>query len=140
MQIAKEDSKAAAIASVLASDLYGVPVVADGIQDRSDNTTRFLVIGKESSGFVRGVEFKSSFLVSVDHTVGALEKALRVFSSRGLNLSKIESRPSGKTPWEYCFFIDVLGHYEETPVAEAVGELKSFCPFVKWLGSYPNVK
>lgn len=140
VQIAKDDPKAAAIASILASDLYDVPVVAEGIQDRSDNTTRFLVIGKESSGHVAGVEFKSSFLVSVDHTVGALEKALAVFSSRGLNLSKIESRPSGKTAWEYCFFVDVLGHFEEPPVAEAVKELKSFCPFVKWLGSYPNAK
>lgn len=138
VQIAKEDPKAAAIASVLASDLYGVPVVAEGIQDRLDNTTRFLVIGKESSGYVPGVKFKTSFLVSVDHSVGALEKALHVFSSRGLNLSKIESRPSGKTAWEYCFFVDVNGHHEEEPLAGAVTELKRFCSFVKWLGSYPD--
>ncbi|EDY82455.1 prephenate dehydratase domain protein [Verrucomicrobiia bacterium DG1235] len=140
VQIAKVEPKAAAIASILAADLYGVPVVADGIQDRVDNTTRFLVIGKESSGYAPGVEFKSSFLISIDDTVGALEKTLHVFSSRKLNLSKIESRPSGKTAWEYCFFIDVLGHHDEAPIIEAVEELKTFCPFVKWLGSYPNAK
>jgi len=64
-----------------------------------------------------------------------LENALIVFAKRGLNLSKIESRPSGKAAWEYCFFIDVIGHYDEAPVA--VAELKRSCPFVKWLGSYP---
>ncbi|MDQ8205153.1 prephenate dehydratase [Pelagicoccus sp. SDUM812003] len=140
VQVAKKDPKAAAIASVLASDLYGVPVVKEGIQDRSDNTTRFLVIAKESSGYVEGVAFKSSFLLSIDDSVGALERALHVFSSRNLNLSKIESRPNGKTAWEYSFFVDVIGHYEQDTIAEAIEELRGFCPFVKWLGSYPNVK
>jgi len=139
VKIAAEDDKAAAIASVLASDLYRVPIVEEGIQDRLDNTTRFLVIGGESSGHVAAVEFKSSFLLSLDDRVGALERALRVFSSRGLNLSKIESRPSGKGAWEYSFFVDVIGHRDEPSVAEAVDDLGTFCPFVKWLGSYPNV-
>lgn len=140
VNIAKEDSKAAAVASRLAADMYGVPVVVEGIQDRSDNATRFLVIGKESSGFVKGGKFRTSFLISLNDEVGALERALNVFGKRGLNLSKVESRPSGKTVWEYCFFVDVIGHFEETSVAEAVEELKTFCPFVKWLGSYPNKK
>ncbi len=140
VQIAKDDPEAAAIASVLASDLYGVPVVKEGIQDRVDNTTRFLVIGKKSSGYVSGVEFKTSFLLSVDHKAGALERALGAFSKRGLNLSKIESRPSGKAAWEYSFFVDAMGHYEEPAVAEAVVELESICPFVKWLGSYPDAR
>lgn len=137
VKIAKEDPSCAAIASALAADLYQVPVVVENIQDRSDNTTRFLVIGRESSGYVENVKFKSSFLVSIRDEVGALEHALSVFSRRGLNLSKIESRPSGKAAWEYCFFIDVNGHYEEPPVAEAVKELREKNPFVKWLGSYP---
>lgn len=138
--LAKDDPKIGAIASSLAADLYGVPVVADRIQDKSDNTTRFIVIGKESSGFVPGVEFKSSFLVSIDNAVGALGKVLSTFASRDLNLTKIESRPSGKTVWEYCFFIDALGHLEEEKVADAVAELKTLCPMVKCLGSYPNAK
>ena len=137
VQIASEDPECAAIASSIAADLYKVPVVAENIQDRSDNTTRFLVLGKESSGYIPNIQFKSSFLVSIKDEVGALENALGVFAKRGLNLSKIESRPSGKAAWEYCFFVDVIGHYEEAPVAEAVAELKQSCPFVKWLGSYP---
>lgn len=140
VRFAKDDPKAAAIASILASDLYGVPVVAEGIQDRLDNTTRFLVIGKESSGPAPGVEFRSSFLISINDEVGALGKTLQVFADRGLNLSKIESRPSGKAAWEYCFFINVIGHREDAAVSEAVASLKSFCPFVRWLGSYPNAK
>ena len=115
---------ALAIASSLAADLYGVPVVEANIQDRSDNSTRFLVIGKQSSGYIPDMKYKSSFLVSIKDEVGALENALMVFAKRGLNLSKIESRPSGKIAWEYCFFIDVNGHYEEEPVTEAVSELK----------------
>lgn len=138
--IAKEDSSVGAIASSLAADLYGVPIVASKIQDQSDNTTRFIVIGKESSGYLPAVQFKSSFLVSVNNEVGSLETALAVFSQRGLNLSKIESRPSGKAVWDYSFFIDVEGHIEEDEVAAAIDELKSICPFVKWLGSYPKSK
>jgi len=140
VKIASESPDCAAIASSLAADLYGVPVVEANIQDRSDNSTRFLVIGKQSSGFIPDMKYKSSFLVSIKDEVGALENALMVFAKRGLNLSKIESRPSGKIAWEYCFFIDVNGHYEEEPVAEAVSELKGACPFVKWLGSYPDTR
>ncbi len=137
VKLAKEDPACAAIASDVAADMYGVPVVAENIQDRSDNTTRFLAIGKQSSGYMPGVDFKSSFIVSINDTVGALENALSVFSKRHRNLSKIESRPSGKAAWEYCFFIDAHGHIEEEEMAEAFTELKEICPFVKWLGSYP---
>jgi len=140
VRLAKEDPACAAIASALAADLYQVPVAAASIQDRSDNATRFIVIGRESSGYAPGVAFRTSFLLSIDDKVGALEKALSVFSRRGLNLSKIESRPSGKAAWEYCFFVDVAGHFEEPPLQEAVAELKTFCPFVKWLGSYPDTR
>ena len=59
---------------------------------------------------------------------------------RGINLSKIESRPSRKKAWDYIFFIDLLGHYTDEPVQAALSELESHCSFVKWLGSYPNVE
>jgi len=65
-------------------------------------------------------------------------KMLMPFGERGINLSKIESRPSKKRPWDYFFFIDVTGHYDDPAMKAALGELTRFCPSVKWLGSYPS--
>ena len=64
-------------------------------------------------------------------------KMLMPMAERGINLSKIESRPSKKRPWDYYFFIDVTGHYDDPKMKEALAELQRFCPLVKWLGSYP---
>jgi chorismate mutase/prephenate dehydratase len=141
VQIAKEDRTAAAVANELAADHYGVPVVARQIQDRNDNTTRFFVLGRKPSGPVGGGKDTSSFLISLGEEAGAhsgsLLKMLLPLAERGINLSKVESRPSKRRPWDYYFFIDVTGHYEDPAVKEAVAELKKFCPLVKWLGSYP---
>ena len=68
---------------------------------------------------------------------GSLLKMLMPFAERGINLSKIESRPSKKRPWDYNFFIDVTGHYDNPEMKEAVAQLRTYCPVVKWLGSYP---
>ncbi|RME73369.1 MAG: ACT domain-containing protein, partial [Verrucomicrobia bacterium] len=65
---------------------------------------------------------------------------LEPFNKRALNLTKIESRPSRRRAWDYYFFIDVIGHHEDPPLKEAIAELEQRCPFVKWLGSYPNVR
>lgn len=140
VQIAKETPGAAAVASVLAGEMYGVPTVKTSIQDKADNITRFLVVGKTSSGPVLSDKNKSSFVISISDEVGALQHAISPFSARGINLSKIESRPSRKKPWDYYFFIDILGHIEDPDVQEALKELRKFCPLVKWLGSYPNVE
>lgn len=140
VQIVKESPRAAAIASSLAAEIHGVPVVAANIQDKADNITRFLVIGKASSGPVRNGQNKSSFVVSISDEVGALQRAIAPFAARGINLTKIESRPSRKKPWDYYFFIDALGHFEDAEVKEALREVREFCPLVKWLGSYPNVE
>jgi len=140
VQIVRETPRAAAIASALAGEIHGVPVVASNIQDKADNITRFLVVGKASSGPVRNGKNKSSFVVSINDEVGALQRAITPFSAREINLTKIESRPSRKKPWDYYFFIDVLGHYDDAPVQEALKEVRKFCPLVKWLGSYPNVE
>ena len=122
---------------------YGVPVVERNIQDKADNTTRFFVIGRKPSGPVGGGKDISSFLVSLGDEAashsGALLKMLMPLAERGINLSKIESRPSKKRPWDYYFFLDVTGHYEDAAMKAAVSELKKFCPLVKWLGSYPAV-
>ncbi len=140
VQIARETPGAAAVAGALASEIYDVPVVATDIQDKAENITRFLVIGKTPSGPVANGRNRTSLVLSINDEVGALQKALAPFSNRGINLTKIESRPSRKKPWDYYFFIDLTGHFQDPPVREALAEARKFCPFVKWLGSYPHAE
>lgn len=144
VQIAKKTPGTAAVASPIAAEYYGVPVVAANIQDKPDNTTRFFVVGKQASGSAGGGRDMTSFLVSLGDDAaahpGALLKMLLPLAKRGINLSKIESRPSKKRPWDYFFFIDVTGHYDDPGMHEAVKQLRRFCPVVKWLGSYPVAK
>lgn len=136
---AQERAGVAAVASALSAQRYGVPIQARGIQDRDDNVTRFLVIGQTRARPLGGGRDKTSLILSLNDEPGALEKTLRPFGKRGINLSKIESRPSRKKAWDYLFFIDFIGHYEEPLVQEALAELESHCSFVKWIGSYPNL-
>lgn len=138
VQLARDQPDTAAIAGRIASDLYGVPVVVENIQDELENVTRFLVIGKQSSPPLGDGREKSSFVFSLRDEAGALLKALQPFASRGVNLCKIESRPSRRKLWDYYFFIDVIGHFDDPPVRESVAELEAHCAMIKWLGSYPN--
>lgn len=142
VQIAKTNRAAAAVAHPLAAEYHGVPIVARNIQDKTDNTTRFFVVGRKPSGRVGGGRDTTSFLISLGEEAashsGSLLKMLMPLAARGINLSKIESRPSKKRPWDYYFFIDVTGHYDDPPMREAVKKLRKFCPLVKWLGSYPG--
>jgi chorismate mutase / prephenate dehydratase len=141
VQLAKQEVGTAAIAGELAAEHYGVPIVERNIQDKADNTTRFFVIGRKPSGPVGNGKDISSFAISLGDQAsanpGALLKMLMPMAERGINLSKIESRPSKKRPWDYYFFIDVTGHYDDPKMKEALAELQKFCPLVKWLGSYP---
>jgi chorismate mutase/prephenate dehydratase len=141
VQIAKDDPTAAAVAGELAAAHYGVPVQAKNIQDKADNTTRFFVLGRKAAGSVGGGKDVTSLLVSLGDEAashsGALLKMLMPLAERGVNLSKIESRPSKKRPWDYFFFLDVSGHYEDAAMKAALAELRASCPMVKWLGSYP---
>jgi chorismate mutase/prephenate dehydratase len=141
VQIAKEDPAAAAVASEAAAAHHGVPVLVRNIQDKADNTTRFFVLGRKPAGPVGGGKDMTSFLISLGDEAashsGSLLKMLMPFGERGINLSKIESRPSKKRPWDYFFFIDVTGHFDDPAMKAALGELTKFCPTVKWLGSYP---
>ncbi|HEY6872036.1 MAG TPA: prephenate dehydratase [Geobacteraceae bacterium] len=137
-QIVADDYSAAAIASELAASMYDLKVVRERIEDQVNNFTRFLVIGKklaEPSG-----DDKTSLMFSVKDEVGILYRMLEPFSKRGINLSKIESRPLKKKAWEYIFFLDLVGHISDPDVAGAVQELKGCCQFVKVLGSYPRAK
>ena len=139
VEISAKCPEVAAIASSIAAELNGVPVVQNNIQDSSENVTRFLVIGKTEVRPLGEGNDKTSLVISLKDQSGALENALMPFAKRGINLSKIESRPSRKKAWDYFFFIDLIGHIEEDSVQEAIEELENCSSFVKWLGSYPNV-
>jgi chorismate mutase/prephenate dehydratase len=137
-QIVSEDYTGAAIASELAASMYDLKVVRERIEDQVNNFTRFLVIGKKLAD--KSGDDKTSLMFSVKDEVGILYRMLEPFSKRGINLSKIESRPLKKKAWEYIFFLDLVGHISDPEVAEAVQELKGCCQFVKVLGSYPRAK
>jgi chorismate mutase/prephenate dehydratase len=135
-QMATEDPQAAAVASSLAAPLYGLKVVASQIEDHLNNSTRFLVLGHQ--GAERTGRDKTSVLFVVSHAPGTLFRVLQVFYEKGINLTKIESRPNKGKPWEYIFFIDFEGHAADPHVAEALDEVKERVLFVKLLGSYPQ--
>ena len=143
VQIAHDEPGAAAVAGELAAQHYGVPVLVKNIQDKADNTTRFFVLGRQPSGPVGNGKDITSFLVSLGDEAashsGALLRMLMPLAERGINLSKVESRPSKKRTWDYYFFIDVTGHYEDANMKAALAELRKFCPMVKWMGSYPAI-
>ena len=143
VQIAKQEAGTAAVAGELAAEHYGVPILERNIQDKADNTTRFFVIGRQASGPVGNGKDITSLLVSLGDEAaahsGALLRMLMPLAERGINLSKVESRPSKKRPWDYYFFLDVTGHFDDPNMKAAMSELKKFCPMVKWLGSYPAV-
>src|SRR6185312_846159 len=130
-----DDPSIAAIASELAAQLYGLKVIKSRIEDNLNNFTRFLVLSQKPPQ--RTGKDKTSLMLSVKDKVGALYDLLRPFASHGLNMTKIESRPSRRKAWEYIFFVDIEGHIDEERVKKAAEEVKSRCLFMKILGSYP---
>jgi chorismate mutase/prephenate dehydratase len=135
-QEAKKDKYSACIGNKILANLYGLNVLASSIEDSSNNYTRFLVIAKNDS-FPSGKD-KTSVLFSVKDRVGVLHDVLFAFKKYGINLTKIESRPSKKKLWEYYFFVDFEGHRESPRVRKALEELEKNCIFIKILGSYPK--
>ncbi|MCX7919842.1 MAG: prephenate dehydratase [bacterium] len=138
VQLAKKDKTAAAISSELAASLYGVKILAYGIEDIPGNVTRFLVIGRtvsEKSG-----NDKTSIMFSLKDRVGALYDALKPFQKYNINLTKIESRPSRRRAWEYIFFVDFNGYKDDDNVVKALKEVSDQCVYLKILGSYPASK
>lgn len=138
VQLALETPGAAAIASVMASDMYDIEVLAENIQDMQGNTTRFLVIAP-TYGVSTGND-KTSIVFGVKHKVGALYDALSVFKTDNINMTKIESRPSKNKAWEYYFFVDIDGHANDPEVARALAELQEHCILMTVLGSYPKAE
>jgi len=111
-------------------------VLARGIEDNPHNYTRFLVIGRQSPA-PSGTD-KTSILFSVRDKPGALFEALGPFAEQKVNLTKIESRPSKKKPWEYVFFVDMEGHLEDEAVRKAIAALRQEAVDLRVLGSYPR--
>jgi prephenate dehydratase len=125
----------AAIGSALAARLYGGEVVAEGIEDHPENHTRFLVVAPEPLPLDGEGPTKTSLVLTLPNVPGSLHRALGTFARRGLDLTKIESRPLEGRPWEYAFYLDVLGD-PQGEVAEALAELRAFAAEVRVLGAY----
>jgi chorismate mutase / prephenate dehydratase len=127
----------AAVGSVLAADAHHLNVLARGIQDARTNATRFIVLGRAWAG--RTGKDKTSVVFSVKDRPGVLRDALAAFAEEGINLTRIESRPSRKRAWTYVFFADFDGHPEEERVQRALAALEEHCPYVSLTGAYPAV-
>lgn len=133
--IAAKEKGSACIAGELAGKNYNLKLLSASIEDSSHNVTRFLVIGRTEAKPTK--RDKTSIMVSVKDKVGALHDMLVPFKKYGINLTKIESRPSKTRVWEYYFFIDMEGHHTERRVGQALGMLRRNTNYVKVLGSYP---
>jgi chorismate mutase/prephenate dehydratase len=134
-QLAARERHAAAIAGVLAAEIYRVPIRVRNIEDQAENITRFFVIG-DQLGDPTGHD-KTTVLVSIKDQAGALLRLLKPFEAHGINLTRIESRPSRRRAWDYHFFIDMEGHVSEPRVQAALKEVDSHARHVEVLGSYP---
>lgn len=134
----KEDNirDSAGVASAQAATEYGMKILAKGIETNTENYTRFLKIGKEEPEPTGNDKTTLAFIVA--HKPGTLVGALQEFASRGVNLSKIESRPRIGTPWEYIFFVEVDGHIKDENISNAIAGLKDYTIYLKHLGSYPK--
>jgi chorismate mutase/prephenate dehydratase len=135
---ARDERGTAAIASSAAAEIYGLSLLANDIEDRADNTTRFLIVGRtlfNASGADR-----TTLLVSASKTddAGALFRLLEPLAEHRINMTRIESRPSRKRKWDYVFFIDIEGHVSDTSVAKALASLEKRASLFKILGSYPR--
>jgi len=135
---ARDEDGTAAIGPMAAAELYGLNVLVSEIEDRADNTTRFLVIGRKT--FPPSGQDKTTLLVSGAHTdaPGALFRLLGPIAEHGISMTRIESRPSRRRKWDYVFFIDVEGHAASEPLATALGQLKGQASLCRVLGSYPR--
>jgi chorismate mutase/prephenate dehydratase len=135
---ARDEKGTAAIAGAVAAEIYSLEILAQGIEDHADNTTRFLVLGRKALR-PSGAD-KTTILVSASETTGsgALFRLLEPLAKHKVNMTRIESRPSRRRKWDYVFFIDLIGHAEDAHVARALAQLKKRASLFRVLGSYPQ--
>jgi chorismate mutase/prephenate dehydratase len=136
---ARDEKGTAAIGGEAAAEVYDLKMLVNNIEDQSDNSTRFLVIGREL--LAPSGEDKTTILVSTSGTAGGagvLHALLQPFAAHGVSMSRIESRPSRRKNWDYVFFIDVEGHAEESPLREALDVLKADSSLFRIVGAYPK--
>lgn len=135
---ARDEAGTAAIGGDAAAEVYDLKIMVNNIEDRDDNSTRFLVVGREllsASG-----QDKTTILVSTSGTVGAgvLHNLLQPIATHGVSMTRIESRPSRRQNWDYVFFIDLDGHAEESPLKDALQELQKNSSLFRLIGAYPK--
>jgi chorismate mutase/prephenate dehydratase len=135
---ARDEQGTAAIAGETAAEVYGLRLLVNEIEDRADNTTRFLIIGRKL--LARSGADKTTLLVSTSSTAapGALHRLLEPLATNRISMTRIESRPSRRGKWHYVFFIDIEGHVSDKPVARALKSLKSRASLFRVIGSYPR--
>ena len=126
----------AAVASRRVAEIYRMHVLAEDIQTIPDNYTKFFVVSKDKAEYAG--ENKTSLVFSARNAPGALYECLGAFATRGINLTKLESRPSKDKPWEYVFYVDLEGHMDDSVCREALRDLREKTTFLKILGSYPK--
>ena len=132
---AAEERGSAAVAGEMAAEHYGLAILASNIEDEPNNTTRFLILGDyqpKPSG-----KDKTSMVLSARNRAGAVYEMLTPFATRGVSMTKFESRPSRVALWEYLFFVDIEGHRDDANVAAALQEVGRIAGYLKVLGSYP---
>ncbi|MEE9258401.1 MAG: prephenate dehydratase [Nitrospinaceae bacterium] len=135
-EMAEKDEGSAAISGRLAAEVYKLNILAENIQDQTENHTRFLIIGRDKTK--RAKRNKTSIMFSIRDESGTLLKALQLFARNKINLTKIQSRPLKNRQWEYLFFVDFEGHIDDKTVARVLAALEKMSLFMRVLGSYPR--
>ena len=135
----------ACIASRNAAEIFDVQIIQEGIEDNTNNYTRFLIFSRENNGQLthNGSESensKTSIIFSVKHEAGALYKIISEFYQNKINLTKIESRPDKNTAWQYNFYVDFVGNQDDSSIKDMLEKLRNHSTFLKILGSYPAAK
>jgi len=137
VRLATEDPGVAAIGSALAATVYGLTTIEAGIEDRLDNTTRFLLLGREAPAR-SGRDLTSAVFTVSKAQSGALYRLLDPFAQGGVNLTSIQSRPMPGKPFEYLFFLDMEGHRDDPSVARALADAAATAYSYRVLGSFPR--